>query len=310
MATPYTNGISSRNDTTISCEEITIPVPWGHISGKWWGTKSVQPVIAIHGWQDNAGTFDNLAPLLARDIPILSIDLPGHGLSSHYPTGQYYYIFWDGIVVLRRIVKHFKWDKISIMGHSLGGAIAFMYAAAYPNAVDRYVSIDIASPAVRDPKEMVASIGQNLDRFLKFETLAEENMPCYEYNEMIDLVHDAYHGSTTRQACEVLMKRGMRPASTGKGYSFTRDMRLKVSSLAYATLEQVLQLASRITCNVMNIRANPGMKWTIPEHYDLVLDEITKSASRMERHVVPGMHHLHLNNAESVAPIIRKFLLE
>lgn len=264
----------------------------------------------MHGWQDNAGSFDNLAPLLAKDIPILCIDLPGHGLSSHYPAGQFYYIFWDGIVVLRRIVKHFKWDKIQIIGHSLGGAIAFMYAAAYPTEVDRYVSIDIASPAVRDPKEMVSSIGTSVDRFLKYETLTEESMPSYEYKEMIDLVYDAYNGSVTRPSCEILMKRGMRRAPNAKGYSFTRDLRLKVSSLGFVTFEQVMELASRITCSVMNIRGNPGMKWTIPEHYDQVLDEITKTAKRMERHVLPGTHHLHLNNAETVAPLIRKFLLE
>ncbi|KAG8302741.1 hypothetical protein J6590_025016 [Homalodisca vitripennis] len=65
--------------------EIKIPVPWGHISGKWWGPQDKNPVIAIHGWQDNAGTFDNLAPLLPADVPFLCIDLPGHGFSSHLP---------------------------------------------------------------------------------------------------------------------------------------------------------------------------------------------------------------------------------
>lgn len=54
-----------------SWEEVTIPVPWGEIAGKWYGDRSQQPVLALHGWQDNAGTFDRLVPLLPHSIPIL-----------------------------------------------------------------------------------------------------------------------------------------------------------------------------------------------------------------------------------------------
>ena len=80
--------------------------------GKWWGPTDKQPIVAIHGWQDNSGTFDKLAQLLSS-VAILSIDLPGHGISSHLPLGQFYYIFWDGVLTLRRIVKYYKWNKVS-----------------------------------------------------------------------------------------------------------------------------------------------------------------------------------------------------
>lgn len=69
-------------------EEIKIDVPWGFVAGKWYGDRNQTPVIALHGWQDNAGSFDRLIPLLPPCIPILAIDLPGHGKSSHYPTGM------------------------------------------------------------------------------------------------------------------------------------------------------------------------------------------------------------------------------
>lgn len=35
----------------IPTEEITIPVPWGHIAGKWWGPKNVRPILLLHGFQ-------------------------------------------------------------------------------------------------------------------------------------------------------------------------------------------------------------------------------------------------------------------
>lgn len=302
-----TNG-SRVSESKGNFEEISIPVPWGHISGKWWGPRDIQPVLAIHGWQDNSGTFDNLAPLLVKsDVAVFCIDLPGHGNSSHYGPGQFYYIFWDGFLVTRRIVKHFNWSNISILGHSLGGAIAFLYASIFPNDISKYISIDISSPSVRSVSRMLKLSSGAVDKYLQYEMMNSDSVPCYEYKDMIDLVEDAHGGSCTRQSCEILMRRGMKSIGDNK-YVFARDPRLKVSSLAFVSEDQVLEMAKKIVCKVMNIRGSPGMKFENEEFYSVVLDEIEHTAAVLERHVIPGTHHLHLNNAESITGIITEFL--
>lgn len=83
-------------------------------TGKWWGSKAVQPILALHGRQDNAGTFDALIPLLPKYCSFLCLDLPGHGFSSHYPTGQFYFVHLEGVILLRRIIKYYKWNKVSL----------------------------------------------------------------------------------------------------------------------------------------------------------------------------------------------------
>lgn len=61
-------------------KEVKIRVPWGgYIAGKWYGPDNVQPILMIHAWQDNAGSFDPLLPLLPSNFSYLAIDLPGHG---------------------------------------------------------------------------------------------------------------------------------------------------------------------------------------------------------------------------------------
>ncbi|XP_011865750.1 PREDICTED: probable serine hydrolase isoform X2 [Vollenhovia emeryi] len=287
-------------------KEVQIPMPWGHIRGKWWGPADKQPVVAIHGWQDNSGTFDGLAQLLPN-VALLSVDLPGHGLSSHLPPGQFYYIFWDGVVVLRRIVKYYKWNKVKLLGHSLGGAISFLYAASYPDEVDAIISLDIASPYVRDVKKMAPLTGEYIDKFLKYELLTLDNMPCYEHDEMLDIVENAYNGSITKEGAEILMKRGMQPYEKDK-YYFSRDPRLKVSFLGILSLDLVLEYASQIKCAYLNIRAVPGMKFEQPENYMKVLDIIKLGARKFEYHEVKGTHHVHLNEPEKLAPIIKNFL--
>ncbi|XP_066598468.1 probable serine hydrolase isoform X2 [Prorops nasuta] len=289
-------------------EEVQIPVPWGHISGKWWGSKSIQPIVALHGRQDNAGSFDKLIPLLSGNISVLCLDMPGHGYSSHYPKGQFYYVYWDGVLLLRRIFKHFKWHKVKLLGHSLGGAISFLYAACYPDEVDFFICLDIASPCVRDITKTTGITGEYVDKFLKYETLSSDSMPCYERGEMLDIVYDAYKGSVTRESAEVLMIRGMQPADVPGQYYFSRDPRLKVALMGMLSMDLVLSYAAQIKCSYLNIRAKPGMEFENIECYKIVLDKIQQGARKFFYHEVDGTHHVHLNNPERVAPIIRNFI--
>ena len=81
-----------------------------------WGDPSGKPILGLHGWLDNAGTHDHLAPLLnevtchlmidcdmimcLQGYYLVSLDQPGHGRSSQYPAGMQYKMS-DGFVFLR-----------------------------------------------------------------------------------------------------------------------------------------------------------------------------------------------------------------
>ncbi|XP_076289452.1 putative serine hydrolase [Lasioglossum baleicum] len=303
-STESMNGQEAR-----SVEEITIPVPWGHVSGRLWGSIDQQPIVALHGWQDNCGTFDNLIPLLPNNVSVLCLDMPGHGLSSHYPKSQYYYLYWDGIILLRRIVKHFKWNKIKLLGHSLGGSIGFLYAASFPEDVDLLISIDIVGPTLRNALKHLSQTGHIVDKFLTYESHDNESVPTYCYDDVLDIVENAYGGSVTEDSAKVLMKRGVRPSCEPGRFYFTRDPRLKIAALGIpGQLDIVLEYASRIKCAYLNIRALSGLKYDDPDTYKMTLDRIKLGSKKFEYHEVEGTHHVHLNNPENVAPIISNFL--
>lgn len=291
-----------------SFKEVTIPVPWGDIHGKLWGPEDKQPIIFLHGWQDNAGSFDPLVALFPEDIAVLCIEFPGHGLSSQYPKGQMYYLFWDGLHITRRVVKHFGWKSVSIVGHSLGGAVGFMYAACFPDEIDKLVSLDIVCPRVSKPETLVKNTGPSIDTFLKYEKLSPESQPCYPYDEMVEIALNGYKGSVTKEGIKVLMKRGMTLVEGGDKYKFCRDIRLKVAGLGMPSLDIVLEMADKIKCRYLNIRAMDGLKLESPEVYPMVLERLKATCSSFAYHEVKGTHHLHLNTPELIAPIIIPFL--
>ena len=271
-------------------------------------------MLAIHGWQDNCGTFDRLIPLLPEDISVLAIDLPGHGKSSHYPKGMQYFLFWDGIALIRRIVKYHNWTKVVLLGHSLGGALSFLYASCFNNENDtaKFISIDIAGPTVRDHVKLASQTGDSIDKALMYEKLPLTKLPCYDYDETIELVLHAYAGSVDRKSVEVLMKRGMAPAPTSlnkDGYHFSRDLRLKVSMMGMFNEEQVLTYAKQIRCEMLNIRGIPGMSFGDPNVYPKVIETVRENAKRVVYKEVEGTHHLHLVTPERISDIVSDFLL-
>lgn len=137
-------------------------------------------------------------------------------------------------------------------------------------------------------------------------------MPCYEYEEMIGIVVDAYAGSVDRDGAKILMQRGMGSAPksvNGNGFHFARDLRLKVSLVGMFSMEQVICYAEQIKCDVLNIRAIPGMTFDNPEVYPKILEHTRKNAKSVKYEEVSGTHHIHLNTPERIYKLIDEFLL-
>lgn len=196
------------------------------------------------------------------------------------------------------------------MGHSLGGALSFMYAASFPNEVDKLISLDMAGPTVRDHKKLAEQTGDCIDKFLKYETLPASALPCYNYDEMISLVLNAYRGSVDEKSVKILMERGMEKNKSGNGYHFARDLRLKVAMIGMFSEEQVLAYAEQIKCQILNIKANPGMCFGDPSIYPKVIAVHRKNAKRLQYEEVEGTHHVHLVDPEKVEGLISEFLNE
>jgi pimeloyl-ACP methyl ester carboxylesterase len=110
-----------------------------------WGDPEAPPLLALHGWLDNAGSFATLAPLLAAHRRVIALELPGHGHSDHLPAGASYH-YLDHVRAVLAALDALELPRCSLLGHSLGAGIAALLAAAAPARIERLHLIEGLGP--------------------------------------------------------------------------------------------------------------------------------------------------------------------
>lgn len=96
-------------------------------------------VILLHGFGSSLHTWEPWAQALAGDLRVVRYDQPGAGLTGADPTGDY--SDERGMQVLLALMDHLGIARASLVGHSMGGRLAFRFAAAHPARVDKLVLV-------------------------------------------------------------------------------------------------------------------------------------------------------------------------
>ncbi len=99
-------------------------------------------LVLIHGSNSSLQTWEPWVKRLGADYRIISIDLPGHGLTGANPTRDYHYAAF--VDVVDRVMTQLKVQKFAIAGNSMGGAVAWHYALTHPDRVTAIGLIDAA----------------------------------------------------------------------------------------------------------------------------------------------------------------------
>ncbi|KAK4020188.1 hypothetical protein OUZ56_002181 [Daphnia magna] len=289
-----------------SPQDIEIQMTWGKVAAKAWGPVNGRPLIAIHGWLDNCGTFDTLIPLLPKDLRIIAVDIPGHGLSSHFPP-DIAYNYVDTLLAVERMFEHFQWKKCSFLVHSLGGATAMLYAGVFPDKVEKVICLDIIRATPTISATMDVRLRKTVGKLLKYEAdiIAGPEEPI-SYESAVERWVSGTFGSLDEKACRILCQRGLKKLDGG--YVFSRDRRLLAAPLAFIPKEDQLILARKTTADVLVIKFIDGPYFEDPEDYQEHMEAL-RTSSKCVRYVeIEGKHHTHLTHPETVAPIINDFL--
>jgi len=251
--------------------------------------------ILLHGWEDNSGSFIPLIHKLNPEYHLLAIDMLGHGQSEHI-SGQSFYHFDDFIDILQGIIQQQHNKKITLIGHSFGGFIAFIYTAFFTPKIKNLILIESAGPY---------SISDNmlLNTHHEAQICRQQyrQNPSYHHHDNIeDLISlRAKKNQVAPSMMQYIVRRGVKLQE--EGYIWSHDKKLDYIMGSKFTRTSIRQAAQQISCHTLFIlgsAGNPKMRTYAKERSQEMPDA--------QVFCIEGGHYIHLELPEKVAEIIYK----
>jgi len=283
----------------MSAREIGLGSARGNLAALRWNEGAPVRVLALHGWLDNAASFAPMAPHLPG-LDLVALDLPGHGASAHRAPGHDY-VFVDWIHDALDALDALGWDRAVLLGHSMGGGIASLVAAAMPQRVERLALIEALGPIGGRAEDAVARLRQaTTARRIADASQSRLSRTLPSLEAAIDARLAA--SRMTREAAGLIVERNLREVPGG--VAWRSDPRLKLPGHVRSDEATVQAWLGAIECPVLVLAADPSPPYFSPSVRDARLH-----ALRDGRCVsVGGGHHLHMEQPEGVARVLLPFL--
>ncbi|MBL4846950.1 MAG: alpha/beta fold hydrolase [Planctomycetes bacterium] len=276
---------------------LTLEIPGLTLQALAWGPEDGTPVLAVHGWLDNAASFEPIAAHLGG-FRLVAIDLPGHGHSDHRPPGTpYHFVVW--VVDVAAAADALGWEQFSLLGHSMGAGITSLLAGTIPGRIRRLALIEGLGPLAcahgDAPERLAIAIKRRASREKRgprsHATLEAAVERLLQVNPA--LPHDA---------AKLIVTRGTRDAEGG-GVTWRTDPRLRGFSPMRITEEHVTAFLERIACPTLLIRGREGYPFD-PRGIGIRIDQVRD----MTVEEFPGGHHIHMEDPTRVGELLRSFL--
>ncbi len=265
-------------------------------AGLGWGDPEGTPTLCLHGWLDNALSFQALAAYFPERY-FVAPDLSGHG-HSDWRSADANYNIYDDLPELLAIADQLGWQQFDLIGHSRGAIIASLLAATCPQRISRLVLIDALAPPPIEPADFVDQLG----RFLRQKKQYSERKQRV-YATEADAVTVRAERDLAQQSAALLVGRNLRACEGG--FTWRTDPRLYSASATKMGREEIRAVMNALTMPALLILAEQGMISKDPR-----IDQLVALAQQMQRVDVPGGHHVHMDDAVQVVEPLQRFYSE
>lgn len=257
-----------------------------------------KPILfMLHGFMDHSHSFDLLADELKSSYHLIAWDARGFGKTQHIPHYCYYY-FFDYIHDLDLFLKNFtkSGQPVYLVGHSMGGLIASLYAGIYPDKVAKIINLEgwfftnhNFKEAPDRAKTWIEGVN-NLKGFKGMEDINEAVNRLLKNDPLLD------KDFATHLAQEIIIKRD------GKLF-WSHDPLHKTRSPQLSYFEQIKSFLERIDCPILAIEGDSTF-FDLKEY-----EEIFKLYKNVERlQIKDAGHNLHIHQPKEITENIIKFL--
>ncbi len=267
-----------------------------------WGDDSKPKLFLFHGWMDVGASFQFLVDALKKDWYVIAPDWRGFGLSE-WPQDGYY--FPDYIGDMDAILDHYSpTEAVNLVGHSMGGNVAGLYAGARPEKVKKLIALEgFGLPRIAPEKAPM--------RYAKWLDELRETQGFRPYKNF-DHVAQRLQKTNPRlpdDKAAFLAQHWARALPNGEA-ELNSDPRHKNGNPTLYRIEEAFACWSAITAPVL---------WVIADQTDLIDKWIKEDAETFAQRKKPFKHYseaiikdaghmLHHDQPEVLAAIIENFL--
>ena len=255
-----------------------------------WGERQGAATVLLHGFLDHAGSWRDVAKELSGWR--LAFDQRGHGRSAHVPPGESYH-FPDYLADLDALARQV--GPMHLVGHSMGGTVASMYAGVRPDRVLSLVVVD--GLGLQDSTNEAV---ERLEHFLDDMATAPKNKTFASQAAAIMRLRSANPHLSDEYASSLAQRTTVQVEG---GLSWTWDARHRMRGAIPYRHDHHAQFLRRIRCPALSIR--PEMT----PFQDENISALEANIPHLQRAVIAGATHMvHLEKPAEVAAAIRPFL--
>jgi len=270
-----------------------------------WGRPGAPKLFMLHGWMDMSASFQFVVDALARDWHVIAPDWRGFGLTDRAGTDTYW--FMDYFADLDALLDHYAPDgAVDLVGHSMGGNIASVYAGVRPARVARLVNLEgFGLPETR-PEQSPGRIAAWLDEL--------KNPPAMRPYASLDEVAARLMKTNPRLAPgRAAFLAGHWSAQNADGqWEILGDPAHKMAGPMLYRAAEVLACWRRITAPVLWVEAEQTDMWRWLGPKEAARAEVDRRMAEIPNvtaHMVPDAGHmLHHDQPVLVAGLIEEFL--
>ncbi len=285
----------SQPESQVTPRAATWRVHGLDIAGLVWGEQGGRPVLALHGWLDNAASFIPLAPMLSG-CHVVAIDLTGHGRSAHRSMDASYQI-WDDLPEILGVLDALGWDTFDLVGHSRGAIISTLLAASCPERVKHVVLLDAVMPAPTPAEDFPVQLRKGLDDKM---SLPDRERKRIKHKEAA--VHARILTGLDEPSARLLAERNLEPYRGG--YRWSTDPRLQGASPVKLGPGQIDAVLAGLSMPTLLLTAEEGTHRSAE-----FMARIRRQIPRLTEGEFAGGHHFHMEgDVAAVAARILAFM--
>ncbi|MGP9544883.1 alpha/beta fold hydrolase [Psychrobacter sp. AOP7-B1-25] len=169
--------------------------------------KPPETIVLLHGTSASLHTWEGWIKALSEQYCVVSMDLPGFGLTGPYVDERTHYSYENYATFVIQVLNHLKLDRVTLAGNSLGGKVAWRTAALYPERISRLILVDAVGYSVT-PKYVPIGfklakypvMSPIINRILPRSVVEKSVLSVYADDSKVnDALVDRYYELTLRQ---------------------------------------------------------------------------------------------------------------